>query len=264
MLRWRDAIVDGAFTLNSQPFALNPDHVDVVEGKAPFKPLPRAQTGCLVLFFTAFLSVGALLAFATVSEWSVLEQFKSSGIDTQAQVIERYSGNFRGIEDYFLRVRFEYNGQVYEDRVEVNARQYLRYHVGDEAAVRYLPTNPRILSVDWDGNVDTSFQRILTVCTVIWNMTILALLGFMVVQYRMLLRLAVGGTLLTGEITQASGCSDEVDNYKLTVLYKFQSPAGTLLKGQASQTRNDLKKTPPRRGTPIFVYYRDDRTYMLL
>jgi hypothetical protein len=205
-----------------------------------------------------------LLTFATLSEWYVLRQFESTGIDAHAQVIERYSGNFRGIRDYFLRIRFDYNGQTYENRVEVNPSQYLRYQIGDEAPIRYLPTDPRIVSVDWDGSTDTTFQRILTVCTIIWNMTILGLLVIILSQYRTMLRLALGGELLTGEIIQASGCDNEYSNYKVTILYKFHSPTGKLLKGQASQTRNDLKQMLPHRGTPVAVYYRDEQTYIML
>lgn len=260
-MRW---IVDGAFTLNPQPFALNPDHVDVVEGKAPFTPLPKAQTGCLTLFFGVFLFVGAVLIYATVSEWYTLEQFKSIGINTDAQVVEHYSGNFRGIVDYFLRVQFEIDGQSYDKRIEVNPTQYIDYQVGDEVSLRYLPEDPALITIDWDGNVDTSFERILTVCAIIWNITILGMLVIMIGQYRTLLRLARGGTLLMGEITQSSGCDNEYSNYKVTILYKFHSPTGVMLKGQASQTRNDLKKTLPHRGTPVAVYYRDERTYILL
>ena len=249
---------------NATPFALNPDHVAVVEGRAPFTPLPKAQTGCLALFFSVSLLIGALLTFATLSEWYVMEQFKSTGITTQAQVIERYSGNFRGIRTYFLRLRFENNEQAYENRVQVNAAQYSRYQVGEEAPIRYLPEDPTIVSVDWENSEDPTFQRILTGFTLIWNVTVLALLLGILGQYRKLLRLALGGKMLTGEIIQASGCNDDPANCKVTIRFRFQSPTGKLLNGEASQTRNDLKNMLPQRGTPIRVFSRDDRTYMVL
>jgi hypothetical protein len=257
-------VAHGAFTLIQQPFALNPDHLNVVEGKAAFTPLPRLQTGCLGLFFAFGFCIGALMIFATLREWQTLQQFQTTGVDTQAQIVERYSGNFRGIKNYFFRVRFENNGHIYENRVEVNVVQYTRYQVGEEIPLRYLPTDPNVLSIEWNGTQDTSFQRILTGFTLVWNGTLIAFLLFILWEYRMLLRLTLGGRLLTGEIIVASGCVDEHANYKVTIQYKFRSPAGVMLKGQASQTRGDLQKGLPRRGAPVAVYYRDDRTYMVL
>jgi hypothetical protein len=77
--------------------------------------------------------------------------------------------------------------------------------------------------------------------------------------------LARGRRLLRGEMVACSGRADEEGDFKLMIEYRFRTPSGSVLVHRASQIRNDLRRVPlPGPGTPVAIYYRNDRSFRLL
>jgi hypothetical protein len=71
--------------------------------------------------------------------------------------------------------------------------------------------------------------------------------------------------MLRGQIVECSGRLDDDGDFKIKLDYRFRTPADKVLSGQARQIRNDLRKKPlPTPGTPVAVYYRNDRSHRLL
>jgi len=77
--------------------------------------------------------------------------------------------------------------------------------------------------------------------------------------------LARGRRLLRGEMVSCAGREDDDGDFKLMIEYRFRSPSGSVIVHRASQIRNDLRRQPlPGAGTPVAIYYRNDRAFRLL
>jgi hypothetical protein len=87
-------------------------------------------------------------------------------------------------------------------------------------------------------------------------------------------RLTVGGRLLYGRLTSATGEWIERPTaagraiartrYHVTLAYRVETPDG-VLEGKEAGTRTDLARLGlPRSGTPVVILYKNDSNYMLL
>jgi hypothetical protein len=244
---------------------LNPDNAAFVEGSTPFKP-PRASLfSCSTLFYVPFLLAGLLIIASSLREWYIYIQLHGIGISTQAEVTGRSIDDTEASSIYYLHVHFwTQEEREIESRAQVDETQYSHYHEGDAINIRYLPEDPGIVRADWESAGFPALAVFLTLFALVWNVMFWGLMISAVMQSRKMARLALGGEKLIGEIKSVSGASDEDGNYTVKIHYAFQSPTGTLLNGKEQYQRNDLRNTLPLAGTPITVFYHDDKTFMAL
>ena len=102
-----------------------------------------------------------------IQAWFVWITLRRSGLPTQASVVSREQ---RGIR-YFVTYRFEAvkggNTSVCRKRLGVRKRTYLRATEGVTLAIRYLPANPKMSTINGD-NLDRDFTTLLVVGISLW------------------------------------------------------------------------------------------------
>ncbi len=141
---------------------------------------------------------------------------------------------------------------------------YERLAVGQPVTVMYWPDDPALAATGQPDPAHHLRDRQAIAAVVVGLIAVLfAGLGVMLARDR---RPPHRQHLVPGHIVACEGRLDADGDFKLRVRFRFTSPAtGHTITAQKAQIRNDLRQAElPEPGTPVAVYYRDDRAFWLL
>jgi hypothetical protein len=247
--------------MSREPFLLWPDNRAVLDGKKrlPVTYRPWAAWGWLLLAVVAVAGGGVLLAVA-VREQRLNERLHKHGISAYATVLEAVG------EDEPIYVTYQYtakNGQTYQQQVSASESLARGWMKGRRVSILYDPADPSVSNLDdphWNPRDD---QPLVVVTGGFVFLGLLLLAGWVIRFALPRRRLSRVGRLLPGEI---KACSKRVaDAFYLVVDYHFTGPDGTTLEGRCEAQREDLRRSVfPAPGTPVVVFYADERTHSVL
>lgn len=194
-------------------------------------------------------------------------QFTMNGAITEAKVIDRDVDNSGDSTSYYLT--YEYNArlpdqsrQSFTSRDSVSYSNYRRYEPGTYLLIRYLKHDPASATSKWHQ-------------WWIWQLIVgygVVLFLLWLVCYRLprsyrnrVHTILTQGKVLPGRILTSTGENDD-GNYNVKITYEFTTPTtGRLLKGDVTETRNDLKRQAlPASGTLVAVMYLTEADFFLL
>lgn len=135
----------------------------------------------------------------------------------------------------------------------------------DPIKVTYWPDDPDVARLPLDNPADdTRDLQTIIAAGLTGLMIVFLIVGNL--QRRGRPRWLGGGRgLVRGEVASCSSYRDDDDDFHVKIRYRFRSPSGRTLTGQTSRLRNDLTpETVPAPGTPVAIFYRHDRSFMLM
>ncbi|MEW6578881.1 MAG: HEAT repeat domain-containing protein [Chloroflexota bacterium] len=243
-----------------QPFLLNPSNAPLVEQERARRAKRKKTARWTFRLGALLLLLMAVLWGALVPEWVRWFQFERDGVTVAGMVAEREQ---RGDDRYIVRYRYSVGDEEYAGEQRVTESAYAALADGAAVSVRVLPDDPADARLEADSPEDR-FRNYLT--AVVAGLTLAALLMLLsaVLRRRRALRI-VPPAVLTGQVVACEGALDDDGDFKVKVRFRFLTPRGQTLSGQARQIRNDLRDRPlPPTGAPVAVYYRHEQSYRLL
>ncbi|MCL4239626.1 MAG: DUF3592 domain-containing protein [Anaerolineae bacterium] len=242
-----------------QPFLLNPSNVPLVEQERARRARRKKTARWTFRLGALLLLLMAVLWGVLVPEWVRWFQFEWDGVTVAGTVTERQ----QRADSYFVRYDYTVGGQSYAGEQRVTESAYEALADGAAVSVRALPDDPAEARLEANSPEDR-FRNYLT--AVVAGLTLAALLMLLsaVLRRRRALRI-VPPAVLTGQVVACEGVLDDDGDFKVKVRFRFVTPHGQTLTGQARQIRNDLRDRPmPPLGAPVAVYYRHEQSYRLL
>lgn len=258
-------------------FLLNPANAEFVakEGRRTAQRRRRARGGGC-----AFTVVAGLVLLVTILLWALAApywyrwyRFRWDGVTADGAITgQRVSDVDESYvivrDEFYVSYRFETGAgdqaAPYEDEQRVTEDAYESLAPDTPVRVTYLPDDPATSQLEvetfdeWARKKFTIAAGGLTIVFVL-----LALLRF--VKRRRARRAWQSGGVLPGQVVTCSGALDDEGDFKIKLHYRFRSPAGRVIEGHLTQIRNDLQYRPlPPAGTPVAVYYRNDKSYRLM
>ncbi len=89
------------------------------------------------------------------------------------------------------------------------------------------------------------------------------IVGLILFQYEH--KLTRDGQLIYGTITHFRSYTDSEGDLMVDAHYQFVTPRGSTFQNEERRVRNDLAGQPlPSVGTPVAIWYADDKTYRIL
>jgi hypothetical protein len=243
-----------------EPFLLNPSNAPLVEQERERRARRRKVGRWTFVAGAALLLVVAVLWGVLVPFWARWFDYERNGVNVPGVVEERVQP-----EDNFYQVRYRYtvNGVDYTATQRVTRDEFDRLSEGAPVTVIALPGKP---AEPWLA-ANTPEGRLRNWLTaLVAALTLLALLLMLsaILRRRRALRIEAPA-ILTGQLLACEGAEDDDGDFKVRVSFRFRSPSGQTLTGQARQIRNDLRARPlPPVGAPVAIYYRHDRSYRML
>jgi hypothetical protein len=265
--------IHDSFYAPPNTFLLNPKHEGFLTGEHR-----RIQgAGCfltcfMVLFLGIFVLVGVVIGATELTELNLRNQLDKAGVVTDATVTDHRISRSRDSKGrtsttYYVTYQFyagapgDDNPPLYSREQSVSSDTYNRAPVGNKISVHYLPGDPNTSRV-MNDNRDNPILMLIFMALFILIPGI-GVIGMLWVYFRMR-RLAAGGQLIAGKITEAKG-SRVKGGYQVSVRYTFLTPEGESLKGYETGIRNDLRdQILPDAGTPVVVLYLNNRLYKML
>ena len=243
-----------------EPFLLNPSNAPLVEQERE-RRARRRKTGRWTFVAGALLLLWvAVIWGALVPYWVRWFEYERDGVNVPGVVEERLQP---GENDYRVRYRYTVGDSDYMGEQRVTRAEYDRLAEGVPVTVIVLPDKPADAWLvantpeGWLRNWLTALVAALTGLA-------LSLLLLAITRRRRAMRIEAPA-ILTGQLIACEGAVDDDGDYKVRVSFRFRSPSGQTLTGQARQIRNDLRTRPlPPVGAPVAVYYRNDRSYRML
>lgn len=242
-----------------QPFLLNPSNAPLVEQERARRAKRKKTARWTFRLGALLLLVMAVLWGVLVPQWVRWFQFERDGVTVAASVTALEEADDR----YTVRYGYQVGEQEYAGEQRVTESAYDALAGGAALSVTYLPDDPADVRLEADSPEDR-FRNYLT--AVVAGLTLAALLMLLsaVLRRRRALRI-VPPAVLTGQVVACEGALDDDGDYKVKVRFRFLTPQGQTLSGQARQIRNDLRDRPlPPVGAPVAVYYRHEQSYRLL
>lgn len=242
-----------------QPFLLNPSNAPLVEQERARRAKRKKTARWTFRLGALLLLLMAVLWGVLVPQWVRWFQFERDGVTVAASVTALEEDDDR----YTVRYGYQVGEQEYAGEQRVTESAYDALAGGAALSVTYLPDDPADVRLEADSPEDR-FRNYLT--AVVAGLTLAALLMLLsaVLRRRRALRI-VPPAVLTGQVVACEGALDDDGDYKVKVRFRFLTPQGQTLSGQARQIRNDLRDRPlPPVGAPVAVYYRHEQSYRLL
>lgn len=250
-------------------FLLNPRNRPFLEGRAS-RPA-KEPGGCvfpfLAVFLIPFVAAGAFLLRNMALEWTSYLTLRTSGIVTDAEVVDRKISSGDDCDLYSLQYAFRWRGTRHVGEANVSRDDYERLDIGQWTDVVFEPSHPERSRLRTDLGIGRPL--LLTAAGLFWNAIVGVLLVVAVAGLRQMhidKRLSRAGRLVEGHIDDVSGHKDDDNDYHVTVRYRFVSPTSAQwVAGTSSAMRNDLKNQAlPPPDTPVAVLYADDRAHRVL
>lgn len=217
---------------------------------------PRGGRVITILAGLMLLFIG-VLGGLVLPDWIAWVRLRQGGVAVQGEVVEVQAHG----DHYSALYRFPVaEGDFYTGEQSLEARDRLAEN--SPVQVLYLPDDPDISRLEDESNPDDARRDRFTIG--------LALLVVGLVVLAILAGVRRGGTarhkcVIRGQVISCSGYRDGDGDYNLKLRYRFRSPSGQRITGQISQIRNDLAGADlPGPGTPVAVYYRSERSHLLL
>jgi hypothetical protein len=243
-----------------QPFLLNPSNAPLVEQERARRAKRKKTARWTFRLGALLLLLMAVLWGVLVPQWVRWFRFEWDGFTVAGTVAGREQ---RGDDRYIVHYRYSVSDDEYAGEQRVTASAYDALADGEAVSVRVLPDDPADARLE-ATSPEEWFRNWLT--AVVAGLTLAALLMLLsaVLRRRRALRI-VPPAVLTGQVVACEGALDDDGDYKVKVRFRFLTPQGQTLSGQARQIRNDLRDRPlPPVGAPVAVYYRHEQSYRLL
>jgi hypothetical protein len=243
-----------------EPFLLNPSNAPLVEQERERRARRRKVGRWTFVAGALLLLIVAVLWGVLVPFWVRWLDYERNGVNVPGVVQERIQA---GDNDYRVRYRYTVNNADYEGEQRVTREEFDRLAEGAPVTVIVLPDDP---ASPWlVANTPEGWLRNwLTALVVALTLLALLLLLSAILRRRRALRIEAPA-ILTGQLLACEGAVDDDGDFKVRVSFRFRSPSGQTLTGQARQIRNDLRTRPlPPAGAPVAIYYRHDRSYRML
>lgn len=222
--------------------------------------------------FGAFLL--AQVVPSTIQNWSEEQRLRIAGQPLTATIVDREdTSNRTDGSSYAVSYTYQVtlaNGEqpVLQRREPVVFDLYQRLEPGSRVELLYLPEDPAVARLT--QNLNSSSVNVITLVgfVLIWTVVFCGLplyLALRLIQgWRKERRLGREGQLVIGELLAFDGRLDSDDDYAIELRYRFRSPSGTVIEDRATGIHNELKGSELSIGTPVAIWYRDERSYTLL
>ncbi len=258
-------------------FLLNPANAKFVARET--KRISEHKRGSRVPFLIALLVlfVAAALWALALPELLTWYDFRQNGVTTQGTLTNLRITNadrfyaayaFEVVADSGAAAQFQDEQPITEANYDALLPVFAEWQAsgGDPVTieVKYLPGDPATSRLTAQNPDDLVRDR-LTIGAIGMSVVFLLLVILWIVRRKRPYLLARGRRLLRGEMVGCTGREDDEGDFKLMVEYRFRTPSGSVIVHRASQIRNDLRRLPlPGPGTPVAIYYRNDRAFRLL
>ncbi len=256
-------------------FLLDPKQRSVAIGGAPYKGQSMGVAGCASVPIL-FLGIGIVVTLffllpMTISSWIEYFRLSSAGVTTPATVVDRRISTSDDSTSYYITYEFRYvqpNGEPAVQRGEddVSSGEYERLEPGTQIEIFYDPNDPAISDMQPPNILDPA---LITGFMIAWSGLWNGVLGFMsygvLAAARKERKLARHGQLIHGTLTRISGDTDSDGDFLVDLHYRFVTPQGREINASEKNYVNRLRNTPlPSVGTPVAIWYADDKTYKVL
>jgi hypothetical protein len=246
-------------------FLLNPANAPFVVREMQRRARRRKGGRTAFALVSLLLLVLGLLMGLILPDWVAWYRLQQSGITVPGEISELSTRN----DHFYARYSFTPQGTGSEAETRsaeqrVSEDTFNRLAVGAAVNVTYLPDAP---DTSWLNhyNPDNRARDVLSGVALGVMGVILGLLILGSIQRRRPAGPPVGRQLLRGRVVACTGMLDADGDFNVKLRYQFQTPAGRTRVEQLSRIRNDLKKARlPDRGTPVAVYYVNEKTHRLL
>lgn len=240
-------------------FVLNPAHRRYVTDPSGYSPdvTPHNNRLFFAVWSLAWMLVLTMLVgMPAYLQWDENQTLRNQGAVTNGVILSREAA-----QPPYVRFRFTTDANRELVGQALGRRVYAQYDAGDEVAVRYLPNRAYINTINgysyvprWQA-LGVPLLVILTPLTLAWTVAE----GWRLVRFRR------AGWPISGEVVSSGVVVDEDGDEHLTVEYAFASPqSGTRVTNEETIPRQLNPSPPPATGTPVTVFYLNDRTYRLL
>jgi hypothetical protein len=242
-------------------FVLDPANYAFLDGTATrtkSKPSSIGYAVVMLLLIAAFFGFFAVRDFVTVGQ---IEQF---GTPTQAEVIklEIVSRRNPNGTSYYATYRFvDATGQEHSKMLEIDSNLYYTLKIPSQVEILYLPNDPSVSRI---RSASKSFLNGEILGTVLF--VLLAIMAFAISrsERRTEKELADSGQLFQAHIVETAGLKQK-GGHQVNVAYVCKLPDGSVVWGDESAIREDLKQQPrPPAGTPVILEYANAKNYRLL
>lgn len=261
----------------AQIFVLNPKYEAVATGEKPYK----ASKGFFILqtlFQLVWIVVGiGFFVKITIKPWFYSVHLQEHGVVTQATIVDRLTGKCKDDDGdshtcYYATYRFEHiepNGEPreYQNRARISAVESQYMVPETKVNIMYDSVKPTRSWFRDDAPTDFTLLNAVFgsfVSIMFAGVPILMLVGTFK-TYSFERKLAKHGQLIRGVVHSCKGETDSDDDFDVTLKYSFWSPDVREITRETTHTANHIDEdTLPSPGTPLAIWYANDRVYDVL
>lgn len=241
-------------------FLIDPDNEQFAAG-ASHKPAACGQ-GCALFFLGMFALAGLLIAGVVTRQWLHLIEFSNDYVETQGQALD-CAVETDVSTPYCVAYRFVVGDQAYTVEESVGKTTYQAIKEGQPLTVRHARHDPSMATIK-PGRLSELLA--LTGFCLLWNGLVFRAAWQLARQNLKQRKLAREGQQIVGQVTHCSGLQNSDGDFVLKTKFGFRSPqTGAWIESKSLQVRQDLRdKLLPTPGTPVYVLYLDDETFLAL
>lgn len=255
-------------------FLLNPQNAPVLtEGYQHPHPRNDIVAIVMVMISLAVSVLAVLFATTTILNWTRLNE---EGITVEGYLTDRVSSTSRSTvgtgsrtsTTYYWRYRYTTeDGQRLTGEVQVEREAYDDYQFNAPVQVLYLADDPNISRIVRDSTID--FPRLQVIGgALVFGLSALSVFIF-AQAFNQRRHYRANGKLIYGKVDTAKLVADESNGKrkaKLYINYEFTSPTtGKQLIKFVGQQRDELQEGDlPAKGTPVAIFYANDRIFKIL
>lgn len=263
-----------------QLFLLDERNHPIAEGYQPYRAPSNGGIGgfLMSLFLLMFPVLGLFFVItmvgSTIRDIQQKQALQQSGQRVQASVLFTNTESDDDSTSYYLTYQYLYtprNGDPvpYSNRESVSREVYEKTKQGERVEVIYLPADPKVVRLIGNHRIEPLWIALSGLFLLVWSslfcgVPIAILVGAAQTAKRRK-RMGTGGQLLQGQVTFWSGDVDSDGDYMIKLKYEFHDPFGRLVEDKVSGQYNSLKgKLQPHPGTPVAIWYLDEKAYEVL
>jgi hypothetical protein len=242
-------------------FVLDPANYAFLDGTATRTRRKTNSIGFAVIFL---LLIAAFFGFFAVRDFVTVGQIEQFGRPTQAEVtnLERVSRRNPNGTSHYVTYRFsDATGQEHSKMLEIDSNLYVTLKINSQVEILYLPNDPSVSRIKSASKDFLNGEILGTVLFVL-----LAIMAFALSrpERRSEKELADSGQLFQAHIIETAGTKQK-GGHQVNVAYVCKLPDGSIVWGDESAIREDLKKQPrPPAGTPVILEYANAKNHKLL